>query len=160
MVYYCATSHACAQTLSCLKQYFSEISVLEGGRNQCTKFCTTGMDGGMGIWDVKVRHTDYTEATFMWLNVYLCGFPRHDTNISLSFSDSGVCNEEPEDSLSWSLHYPAKSILASGNMKETAALLHKASQPYFNQVFFINKLSNQIGSNCFCNPSEALCWAC
>ncbi|KAE8300414.1 hypothetical protein D5F01_LYC00552 [Larimichthys crocea] len=35
------------------KNSISEISVLEGGRNQCTKFCTTGMDGGMGIWDVK-----------------------------------------------------------------------------------------------------------
>ncbi|XP_049428956.1 actin-related protein 2/3 complex subunit 1B [Epinephelus fuscoguttatus] len=35
------------------KNSISQISVLEGGRNQCTKFCTTGMDGGMGIWDVK-----------------------------------------------------------------------------------------------------------
>lgn len=30
--------------------------MLEGGRSQCTKFCTTGMDGGMGIWDVKVSN--------------------------------------------------------------------------------------------------------
>ena len=29
---------------------------MEGGRNKCTKFCTTGMDGGMCIWDVKVTH--------------------------------------------------------------------------------------------------------
>uniref|UniRef100_A0A3B5R4L9 Actin related protein 2/3 complex, subunit 1B n=1 Tax=Xiphophorus maculatus TaxID=8083 RepID=A0A3B5R4L9_XIPMA len=35
------------------KNSISQMSVLEGGRNQCTKFCTTGMDGGMGIWDVK-----------------------------------------------------------------------------------------------------------
>ncbi|MED6291231.1 Actin- protein 2/3 complex subunit 1B-A, partial [Characodon lateralis] len=35
------------------KNSISQILVLEGGRNQCTKFCTTGMDGGMGIWDVK-----------------------------------------------------------------------------------------------------------
>ena len=35
------------------KNSISQISVLEGGRNQCTKFCTTGMDGGMGLWDVK-----------------------------------------------------------------------------------------------------------
>uniref|UniRef100_A0A3P8U5Z0 Actin-related protein 2/3 complex subunit n=2 Tax=Amphiprion TaxID=80969 RepID=A0A3P8U5Z0_AMPPE len=35
------------------KNSISQISVLEGGRNQCTKFCTTGMDGGMGVWDVK-----------------------------------------------------------------------------------------------------------
>lgn len=46
----------CAQSLTCLKLYSSEISVLEGGRSQCTKFCTTGMDGGMGIWDVKVSN--------------------------------------------------------------------------------------------------------
>ncbi|KAG9343011.1 hypothetical protein JZ751_015229 [Albula glossodonta] len=30
-----------------------QISVLEGGKTKCTKFCTTGMDGGMAIWDVK-----------------------------------------------------------------------------------------------------------
>ncbi|CAN9510198.1 unnamed protein product [Ophioblennius macclurei] len=35
------------------KNSISQISVLDGGRNQCTRFCTTGMDGGMGIWDVK-----------------------------------------------------------------------------------------------------------
>ncbi|TWW58881.1 Actin-related protein 2/3 complex subunit 1A SOP2-like protein [Takifugu flavidus] len=35
------------------KNSISQISVLQGGRNQCTKFCTTGMDGGMCIWDVK-----------------------------------------------------------------------------------------------------------
>nr|XP_040042237.1 actin-related protein 2/3 complex subunit 1B-B-like [Gasterosteus aculeatus aculeatus]XP_040042238.1 actin-related protein 2/3 complex subunit 1B-B-like [Gasterosteus aculeatus aculeatus]XP_040042239.1 actin-related protein 2/3 complex subunit 1B-B-like [Gasterosteus aculeatus aculeatus] len=35
------------------KNSISQISVVEGGRNKCTKFCTTGMDGGMGIWDVK-----------------------------------------------------------------------------------------------------------
>uniref|UniRef100_A0A3B3CNX2 Actin related protein 2/3 complex, subunit 1B n=1 Tax=Oryzias melastigma TaxID=30732 RepID=A0A3B3CNX2_ORYME len=35
------------------KNSISQISLLEGGRSKCTKFCTTGMDGGMGIWDVK-----------------------------------------------------------------------------------------------------------
>ncbi|TSK31296.1 Actin-related protein 2/3 complex subunit 1B [Bagarius yarrelli] len=30
-----------------------QISVLNGGKAKCTKFCTTGMDGGMAIWDVK-----------------------------------------------------------------------------------------------------------
>uniref|UniRef100_A0A8C4H733 Actin-related protein 2/3 complex subunit n=1 Tax=Dicentrarchus labrax TaxID=13489 RepID=A0A8C4H733_DICLA len=40
------------------KNSISEISVLEGGRNQCTKFCTTGMDGGMGIWDVKTLESE------------------------------------------------------------------------------------------------------
>lgn len=47
----------CAHCLTLLKMRFSQISVLGGGRNQCTKFCTTGMDGGMGIWDVKVMNT-------------------------------------------------------------------------------------------------------
>lgn len=34
--------------------FYSQISVLEGGKAKCAKFCTTGMDGGMAIWDVKV----------------------------------------------------------------------------------------------------------
>jgi hypothetical protein len=29
--------------------------VLSGGKARCSQFCTTGMDGGMSIWDVKVR---------------------------------------------------------------------------------------------------------
>lgn len=33
----------------------SQISVLAGGKAKCTKFCTTGMDGGMAIWDLKVK---------------------------------------------------------------------------------------------------------
>lgn len=33
----------------------SQISVLAGGKANCSQFCTTGMDGGMSIWDVKVR---------------------------------------------------------------------------------------------------------
>lgn len=53
----------CTVSLNCLKLYFSQISVLEGGRNKCAKFCTTGMDGGMGIWDVKVTLTQ-TLLTF------------------------------------------------------------------------------------------------
>lgn len=32
----------------------SQISVLAGGKANCSQFCTTGMDGGMSIWDVKV----------------------------------------------------------------------------------------------------------
>ncbi|KAG7459987.1 hypothetical protein MATL_G00216400 [Megalops atlanticus] len=35
------------------KNSISQISVLEGGKAKCSKFCTTGMDGGMAIWDVK-----------------------------------------------------------------------------------------------------------
>lgn len=130
----------CAQSLTCLKLYFSEISVLEGGRSQCTKFCTTGMDGGMGIWDVKVSNkhrrlfagypADMFSRTWFWKSFEIF---KH------CFSVSGVCDEEPEDRLSWSLHYPAQTISAPGDMKKTAALLHKASRPYLNQVFFFYK---------------------
>ncbi|ERE65923.1 actin-related protein 2/3 complex subunit 1B [Cricetulus griseus] len=31
----------------------NQISVLSGGKAKCTQFCTTGMDGGMSIWDLK-----------------------------------------------------------------------------------------------------------
>uniref|UniRef100_A0A673UE70 Actin related protein 2/3 complex subunit 1B n=1 Tax=Suricata suricatta TaxID=37032 RepID=A0A673UE70_SURSU len=37
------------------KNSVSQISVLTGGKAKCSQFCTTGMDGGMSIWDVKVR---------------------------------------------------------------------------------------------------------
>uniref|UniRef100_A0A8C9EUN5 Actin-related protein 2/3 complex subunit n=1 Tax=Pavo cristatus TaxID=9049 RepID=A0A8C9EUN5_PAVCR len=37
------------------KNSISQISVLAGGKANCSQFCTTGMDGGMSIWDVKVR---------------------------------------------------------------------------------------------------------
>lgn len=72
-VFFFATSNACAQCLTCLNTFFSEISVLQGGRNQCTKFCTTGMDGGMCIWDVKVTQmhiAQIKEATLMWADVF------------------------------------------------------------------------------------------
>uniref|UniRef100_UPI001EAF280B actin-related protein 2/3 complex subunit 1B-B-like n=1 Tax=Oncorhynchus gorbuscha TaxID=8017 RepID=UPI001EAF280B len=36
------------------KNSISQISVLEGGKSKCSTFCTTGMDGGMVTWDVKV----------------------------------------------------------------------------------------------------------
>ncbi|XP_077304885.1 actin-related protein 2/3 complex subunit 1B isoform X1 [Lithobates pipiens] len=35
------------------KNSISQISVLNGGKAKCSKFCTTGMDGGMCIWDIK-----------------------------------------------------------------------------------------------------------
>ncbi|KAK7168056.1 hypothetical protein R3I94_002185 [Phoxinus phoxinus] len=35
------------------KNSISQISILNGGKAKCAKFCTTGMDGGMAIWDVK-----------------------------------------------------------------------------------------------------------
>ncbi|GAB1290465.1 Actin-related protein 2/3 complex subunit 1B [Apodemus speciosus] len=35
------------------KNSVSQISVLSGGKARCSQFCTTGMDGGMSIWDVK-----------------------------------------------------------------------------------------------------------
>lgn len=77
------------------QSYFSQISVLEGGRNQCTKFCTTGMDGGMGIWDVKVTHT-HTRIRLRSSDFDLNCVIYVSINV---FSDSGVCYEEPEDSL-------------------------------------------------------------
>ncbi|CAL8330836.1 unnamed protein product [Merluccius merluccius] len=49
-----STTQASEQTIDTLhKNSISQISVLEGGRSKCSKFCTTGMDGGMTIWDVK-----------------------------------------------------------------------------------------------------------
>lgn len=81
-------------------KHFSQISVLQGGRNRCTKFCTTGMDGGMCIWDVKV-----------WPDVCLSGIMSDVNSLeNVLFLDSGVCNEEPEDSLSWSLHRVRKEF--------------------------------------------------
>lgn len=35
------------------KNSVSQISVLSGGKAKCSQFCTTGMDGGMSIWDVR-----------------------------------------------------------------------------------------------------------
>lgn len=58
--------------MTCLKLCFSQISVLEGGRNKCAKFCTTGMDGGMGIWDVKVTHTYILKITHEYIDVVKC----------------------------------------------------------------------------------------
>lgn len=91
-----------------LKQYFSQISVLEGGRNQCTKFCTTGMDGGMGIWDVKVTHrqTQTCRIARYWLPQWF----HMSVNV---FSVSGVCHEGLEDSLNWSLHFSDQSCSRS-----------------------------------------------
>ncbi|NXV09790.1 ARC1B protein, partial [Cettia cetti] len=48
------TANATLDTLH--KNSISQISVLTGGKDKCSQFCTTGMDGGMSIWDVKVRN--------------------------------------------------------------------------------------------------------
>ncbi|NXP82171.1 ARC1B protein, partial [Ramphastos sulfuratus] len=45
------TANATLDTLH--KNSISQISVLAGGKANCSRFCTTGMDGGMSIWDVK-----------------------------------------------------------------------------------------------------------
>ncbi|XP_010214185.1 PREDICTED: actin-related protein 2/3 complex subunit 1A-like [Tinamus guttatus] len=45
------TANAALDTLH--KNSISQISVLAGGKAKCSQFCTTGMDGGMSIWDVK-----------------------------------------------------------------------------------------------------------
>ncbi|NWX89645.1 ARC1B protein, partial [Nothoprocta pentlandii] len=50
-----ASSDAANAALDTLhKNSISQISVLAGGKAKCSQFCTTGMDGGMSIWDVKV----------------------------------------------------------------------------------------------------------
>jgi len=37
----------------------SQVSIYEGDKRDCRKFCTTGIDGAMTIWDFKVRmHTN------------------------------------------------------------------------------------------------------
>uniref|UniRef100_A0A3B3SFW7 Actin-related protein 2/3 complex subunit n=2 Tax=Paramormyrops kingsleyae TaxID=1676925 RepID=A0A3B3SFW7_9TELE len=49
-----ATSEREEATLDTLhKNSISQVSILEGGKSKCTKFCTTGMDGGMAIWEIK-----------------------------------------------------------------------------------------------------------
>ncbi|XP_048408485.1 actin-related protein 2/3 complex subunit 1B-A-like [Stegostoma tigrinum] len=40
------------------KNSISQISIVEGGKKNCSKFCTTGMDGGMAIWDIKTLEAD------------------------------------------------------------------------------------------------------
>lgn len=32
----------------------SQVSIYEGDKRDCRKFCTTGIDGAMTIWDIKV----------------------------------------------------------------------------------------------------------
>lgn len=77
------------------------------------------MDGGMGIWDVKVSN----KHRRLFAGYPADMFPGRDfENLLKCFSVSGVCDEEPEDRLSWSLHYPAQTISAPGDMKKTAAL--------------------------------------
>lgn len=139
-----------------LKKYFSQISVLEGGRNQCTKFCTTGMDGGMGIWDVKVTHrqTQTCRIARYWLPQWF----HMSVNV---FSVSGVCHEGLEDSLNWSLHFSDQSCSRSYGEK----LL-----PYYPKLLglilirysflYMQVQRADFSSNSVCDLSEALCWAC
>uniref|UniRef100_A0A8D0L2T5 Actin related protein 2/3 complex subunit 1B n=2 Tax=Sphenodon punctatus TaxID=8508 RepID=A0A8D0L2T5_SPHPU len=35
------------------KNSISQISVIAGGKAKCSQFCTTGMDGGLSIWNIK-----------------------------------------------------------------------------------------------------------
>lgn len=41
-------------TLPSLFCFFSQVSIYEGDKRDCRKFCTTGIDGAMTIWDFKV----------------------------------------------------------------------------------------------------------
>ncbi|XP_032638853.1 actin-related protein 2/3 complex subunit 1B [Chelonoidis abingdonii] len=45
------TNNVMLETLH--KNSISQISVIAGGKAKCTQFCTTGMDGGLSIWDIK-----------------------------------------------------------------------------------------------------------
>ncbi|KAB0398774.1 hypothetical protein E2I00_004765, partial [Balaenoptera physalus] len=46
-------SHDSTVCLADADKKMAQISVLSGGKAKCSQFCTTGMDGGMSIWDVK-----------------------------------------------------------------------------------------------------------
>lgn len=35
--------------------FLSQVSIYEGDKRDCRKFCTTGIDGAMTIWDFKVK---------------------------------------------------------------------------------------------------------
>ncbi|KAG6935090.1 hypothetical protein G0U57_015589 [Chelydra serpentina] len=45
------TNNVILETLH--KNSISQISVIAGGKAKCSQFCTTGMDGGLSIWDIK-----------------------------------------------------------------------------------------------------------
>lgn len=136
-VCFTASSRACAQSLTCRKQYFSEISVLEGGRNQCTKFCTTGMDGGMGIWDVKVTHTQ----SFVCLVSCWHLFP--DVISKIFFEIFHAVFQSLESAMKnlkivWAEVYITAHKLYQllEIWRKLLPYYKKASQPYLNQVFF------------------------
>lgn len=39
----------------CARLSLSQVSIYEGDKRDCRKFCTTGIDGAMTIWDFKVN---------------------------------------------------------------------------------------------------------
>lgn len=39
----------------CVCLFTSQVSIYEGDKRDCRKFCTTGIDGAMTIWDFKVN---------------------------------------------------------------------------------------------------------
>ena len=43
----------------------SQVSIYEGDKRDCRKFCTTGIDGAMTIWDFKVDIT-HTHTRHEW----------------------------------------------------------------------------------------------
>uniref|UniRef100_A0A803SVR5 Uncharacterized protein n=1 Tax=Anolis carolinensis TaxID=28377 RepID=A0A803SVR5_ANOCA len=51
-----ASSDTGSATLDTLHKNTKYRSLL-GAKGNCSKFCTTGMDGGMSLWDIKVSDT-------------------------------------------------------------------------------------------------------
>lgn len=87
--------------------FHSQISVLEGGKAKCAKFCTTGMDGGMAIWDVKVTCLIFLIPSKLCATIfYIFPFQGKNNNIHTSIfilyylhliSEYWICNEGLED---------------------------------------------------------------
>lgn len=46
------------------------MSIYEGDKRDCRKFCTTGIDGAMTIWDFKVP-ADTTHKMFGMLGMWM-----------------------------------------------------------------------------------------
>lgn len=64
---------------NCIFVFFSQVSIYEGDKRDCRKFCTTGIDGAMTIWDFKV--------TFL-----LCWWFKNNYFLLASFgTDSFLC---------------------------------------------------------------------
>lgn len=119
----------------CWSASCSQISVLQGGKANCTKFCTTGMDGGMAIWDVKVRLIIFFLICVVYVIItideYKTGLWLCKNNKTLThFSPQTVpriCNERPEDCLKTSRCPSDKRLTLS-----TPCCSNANTQPYIS----------------------------